>query len=139
MVAIPDDMEYHGRGPMLSARRIDLNVLWRRAEQILQVCVQVRCLLRYQPYGLFFGLCGAQAGAGVHACATHAVVLESCGLGYTAVQRGIVLPLWMLAGCMRSRFPQMSVSPTHADRPAWRDVYAHSLCCSRVARLCTCP
>ena len=90
MVAIPDDMEYHGRGPMLSARRIDLNMLWRRAEQILQVCVQVRCLLRYQPYGLFLGLCGAQAGAGVHACATHAVGLESCGLGYTAVQRGIV-------------------------------------------------
>ena len=43
MLAIPDDMEYHGRGPMLSARRIDLNLLWRRAEQIQRVCEQVRC------------------------------------------------------------------------------------------------
>lgn len=46
VVAVPDDMEYHGRGPMLSARRIDLNLLWRRAEQIQQACAQVRCLLQ---------------------------------------------------------------------------------------------
>ena len=46
MVAIPDDMEYHGRGPMLSARRIDLNLLWRRAQQLLEASTQVHILPR---------------------------------------------------------------------------------------------
>lgn len=35
-------MEYNGKGPLLSARAIDLDVLWKRAEQIKDVCVEVR-------------------------------------------------------------------------------------------------
>lgn len=60
-------MEYHGRGPMLSARRIDLNLLWRRAEQILQACVQVRCLLRSHPmHQVDLEVCAAHKQ--VHVC-----------------------------------------------------------------------
>ncbi|KAK9843671.1 hypothetical protein WJX81_001927 [Elliptochloris bilobata] len=46
VVAVPDEMEYHGRGPMLSARRIDLNLLWRRADQILQTCLADKEVVR---------------------------------------------------------------------------------------------
>jgi hypothetical protein len=42
VVAIPDELEYHGRGPLLSARRVDLNLLWRRADQILQASITAR-------------------------------------------------------------------------------------------------
>ena len=42
VVAIPDEVEYHGRGPLLSARRVDLNLLWRRSNQILATCIKAR-------------------------------------------------------------------------------------------------
>ena len=42
ILAIPDDMEYYGRGPLLAAKELDLDVLWGRARQIQAVCEQAR-------------------------------------------------------------------------------------------------
>jgi hypothetical protein len=44
ILAIPDDMEYYGRGPLLAAKELDLDVLWARARQIQSVCEQARAL-----------------------------------------------------------------------------------------------
>lgn len=41
---IPEDLEYNGKGPLMTARGIDLEVIWSRANQILDVCKNVRCL-----------------------------------------------------------------------------------------------
>ena len=40
--AIPDDMEYYGRGPLLIAKFRDATLLWRRAEQIAEVLDEVQ-------------------------------------------------------------------------------------------------
>lgn len=39
--AVPEDMEYYGKGPLLSAKDLDLDVLWKRADQIKLVCDEV--------------------------------------------------------------------------------------------------
>lgn len=39
--AIPEDMEYNGKGPLLSARLPDLDLVWQRAAQILEICKEV--------------------------------------------------------------------------------------------------
>ena len=49
--AIPTDMEYYGRGPLLVAKFRDATVLWRRAEQIAEVLDEVRERL-HSPLGL---------------------------------------------------------------------------------------
>lgn len=38
-------MEYNGKGPLLSARMPDTDVIWRRAEQMREVCQEVCDLL----------------------------------------------------------------------------------------------
>ena len=35
---VPEGLEYEGLGPLLSARLVDLDLLWTRAEQIGEVC-----------------------------------------------------------------------------------------------------
>jgi len=35
---VPEGMEYEGLGPLLSARLVDLDLLWTRAEQIGEAC-----------------------------------------------------------------------------------------------------
>ena len=39
--AIPPDMQYYGRGPLLIAKFRDASLLWRRAEQIAEVLDEV--------------------------------------------------------------------------------------------------
>ena len=34
VLSIPSDMAYGGRGPLLSARLVDLDMMWTRAEQV---------------------------------------------------------------------------------------------------------
>ena len=36
---MPNDLEYEGLGPLLSARWVDLDRLWNRAEQIGEACM----------------------------------------------------------------------------------------------------
>jgi hypothetical protein len=36
---VPDGVEYEGLGPLLSARWVDLDRLWTRAEQIGDACM----------------------------------------------------------------------------------------------------
>ena len=43
-------MEYYGRGPLLSAKAHDLDVLWERARQMQAACEQVRaCAAPFHP------------------------------------------------------------------------------------------
>ena len=49
VLAIPEDMEFYGRGPLLAAKELDLDVLWSRARQMQAACEQV------------LGLCSAPA------------------------------------------------------------------------------
>ena len=42
VLGVPDDMEYYGRGPLLSAKAHDLDVLWARARQMQAACEQAR-------------------------------------------------------------------------------------------------
>ena len=41
MRAIPEEMEYYGRGPLRIAKFRDASLLWRRAEQIAEVLDEV--------------------------------------------------------------------------------------------------
>jgi hypothetical protein len=42
VLKVPTDIEYNGRGPLLSARLVDLDMLWARGEQVIRLC---KCLL----------------------------------------------------------------------------------------------
>lgn len=42
MLKVPADMQYNGRGPLVSARLVDLDLLWGRAEQLLGACTEDR-------------------------------------------------------------------------------------------------
>ena len=42
MNKVPADLQYNGRGPLLSARWVDLELLWRRAQQLGTVSKEVR-------------------------------------------------------------------------------------------------
>ena len=39
---VDPDMEFYGRGPLLSCKYMDASTLWHRAEQIAQVLEEVR-------------------------------------------------------------------------------------------------
>ena len=43
--AIPEDMEFYGKGPLLACKFMDSGVLWQRAEQIAQVLDEVKLFL----------------------------------------------------------------------------------------------
>lgn len=40
--AIPEDMEFYGKGPLLACKYMDSGVLWQRAEQIAEVLDEAR-------------------------------------------------------------------------------------------------
>lgn len=42
VLKVPADMQYNGRGPLVSARLVDLDLLWGRAEQLLGACTEDR-------------------------------------------------------------------------------------------------
>lgn len=46
VLKVPVDMSYNGLGPLLSARLVDLDLLWGRAEQLLAACTVDRENLR---------------------------------------------------------------------------------------------
>ncbi len=46
--AIPEDMEFYGKGPLLACKYMDSGVLWQRAEQIAEVLDEVE--LSCSPY-----------------------------------------------------------------------------------------
>lgn len=60
---IPEDLEYNGKGPLLSARGPDLDVIWARARQIMDVCrnerEHIKCLMSKTNAG---GLLGSFEG-----------------------------------------------------------------------------
>ena len=39
--AIPEEMEYYGKGPLLSAKELDIDLAWERARQMQRVCEEV--------------------------------------------------------------------------------------------------
>lgn len=39
--AIPEEMEYYGKGPLLSAKELDIDVAWERARQMQHACEEV--------------------------------------------------------------------------------------------------
>lgn len=39
--ALPEQLEYYGKGPLLGAKDLDINVLWERARQMQHACEEV--------------------------------------------------------------------------------------------------
>ena len=46
VLKVPEELQYGGRGPLLSARLVDLDLLWGRAEQLLAACTAGKETLR---------------------------------------------------------------------------------------------
>ena len=57
VLKVPDNIAYGGKGPLLSARLVDLDMMWTRAEQVPAVCAfrllgsgpQRNCITKLQP------------------------------------------------------------------------------------------
>lgn len=45
VLQIPDTVEVSGRGPLISAKQQDMEIFWRRSQQIAQLCNEASLLL----------------------------------------------------------------------------------------------
>lgn len=41
VMQMPEQVEAHGRGPLISAKLVDMNVFWKRCNQIAELSIQV--------------------------------------------------------------------------------------------------
>lgn len=56
------DMQYNGRGPLVSARLVDQDLLWGRAEQLLAACTEDHENLRVRFHEANDGGCVTRLG-----------------------------------------------------------------------------